>query len=382
MFAIPISPASGTINLNLSSPNNASLGTPATAVLSVTNYTAPTVQFASSTFNANQSDGAAVITVTLSNPYVLPVTVNFATSDGTDKAGLDYVPNSGTLIFSPGDTSQTFQVRIVPNPNSPVSGTVNLALSVPTVATLGSPATATLTIVNDYATQPNVHFPSGNFAAYQNGNFATITVVLSAPYNHPVSVGYGTANGTATAPLDYLPATGTLVFAPGQVNQSFQVIISPTSTPNRTINLTLSSPVNATLGNPSSAVLTILLGSPPPNPLVAFASSNFVVEDSEPDATIVVTLSAPSAQTITVNYATADGTGKATVNYTATNGTLTFPPNTLTQSFQVPIIFDSTPWTSKTVNLTLNTPVNATLGPQGTAVLTIIKCVPCPGYLP
>ncbi len=42
--------------------------------------------------------------------------------------------------------------------------------------------------------------------------------------------------------------------------------------------------------------------------------------------TFTVTLGAASAQVVTVNYATADGTALAGSDYTATSGTLTFAP--------------------------------------------------------
>jgi hypothetical protein len=60
------------------------------------------------------------------------------------------------------------------------------------------------------------------------------------------------------------------------------------------------------------------------------------------NATFPVTLSAVSSQSVTVNFATANGTATAPGDYTPVSGTLTFPPGTTTQSIVVPIHSDTT----------------------------------------
>ena len=45
-------------------------------------------------------------------PSDAPVTVNFATADGTAAAGEDYVAASGTLTFAPGETTKTITVVV------------------------------------------------------------------------------------------------------------------------------------------------------------------------------------------------------------------------------------------------------------------------------
>jgi hypothetical protein len=56
-----------------------------------------------------------VFTVSLSQPSTGVGSVNYATQDGSAVAGTDYVAASGTLIFNPGDTSQTFKVYTLPD---------------------------------------------------------------------------------------------------------------------------------------------------------------------------------------------------------------------------------------------------------------------------
>jgi sugar lactone lactonase YvrE len=80
---------------------------------------------------------------------------------------------------------------------------------------------------------------------------ATITVSLNSPSISPVSVDYATTNGTAMAGTDYMPTSGTLVFAPGVTAQTVNVPITTVATggPTKTFTLNLSAPVNATIAD-------------------------------------------------------------------------------------------------------------------------------------
>ncbi|MBI3343649.1 MAG: type I secretion C-terminal target domain-containing protein, partial [Gammaproteobacteria bacterium] len=61
----------------------------------------------------NEAAGTATFTVSLSNALAHPVTVDFATADGTATAGSDYAAQTGTLTFVPGVTSQTITIPIL-----------------------------------------------------------------------------------------------------------------------------------------------------------------------------------------------------------------------------------------------------------------------------
>ena len=57
-----------------------------------------------------------MFTVSLNRAYDQTVTVNFATADGYAwLAGVDYVANSGSLSFAPGETSKTVTVQVIGN---------------------------------------------------------------------------------------------------------------------------------------------------------------------------------------------------------------------------------------------------------------------------
>jgi hypothetical protein len=67
--------------------------------------------------DASQNEGnsgttAFVFTVSLSAAYDAPVTMNYSTSNGSAKSGEDYVAQSGTLTFAPGQTSKSIAILV------------------------------------------------------------------------------------------------------------------------------------------------------------------------------------------------------------------------------------------------------------------------------
>jgi hypothetical protein len=88
-------------------------------------------------------------------------------------------------------------------------------------------------------------------------------------------------------------------------------------------------------------------------------------------ATFTVTLSAPIWQQVTVNFATADGTAVAGLDYTATSGELTFAPGQTQQEITVSILADPALTGDETFFVDLSDPLNATLADSGSSTGTI-----------
>jgi N-acetylneuraminic acid mutarotase len=114
------------------------------------------VQFSSAAYSVNENGGSATITVTLSAPSPFTATVNFATSNGTAIAGSDYTAVSGTLTFTPGVTNQTFNVPIIDDSLFEDSETFLVGLTGASNATIGSPGSAQVTIVDNDPPPPLV----------------------------------------------------------------------------------------------------------------------------------------------------------------------------------------------------------------------------------
>ncbi|MCO5204676.1 MAG: family 16 glycosylhydrolase [Anaerolineae bacterium] len=103
---------------------------------------------------------------------------------------------------------------------------------------------------------------------------------------------------------------------------------------------------------------------------VAFASSEFNVMEGN-TATITAALTTFSAETVTVTYATSDGTAVAGSDYTATSGQLVFAPGVTEQAFTVETFDNDENDDARTVILTLSDAENAELGNPNPATLII-----------
>ncbi|MDB9537426.1 Calx-beta domain-containing protein, partial [Dolichospermum planctonicum CS-1226] len=138
-----------------------------------------------------------------------------------------------------------------------------------------------------------------------------------------------------------------------------------------TVALTLATGTGYTIGTTTAVIGTITNDDLLPN-LNLSANQTIVEGNTNPqNVRYTVTLSRTSTQTITVQYATANGTAIAGADYTSTSGTLTFNPGVTSQVINIPILNDSLNEANETFTLNLTTATNATPGAARTATTTI-----------
>src|SRR5262249_55469867 len=96
------------------------------------------------------------------------------------------------------------------------------------------------------------------------------------------------------------------------------------------------------------------------------------------NAVFTLTLSAPLTQGVTVQYATGDGTAKAsTGDYVAGSGQVSFAPGVVSQVVTVAVNGDSVNEANENFSVNLFSPVGVVLG-KGTGVATIVNDDPLP----
>jgi len=194
-----------------------------------------------------------------------------------------------------------------------------------------------------------------------NGS-AMITVTRIGDITGAGSVDYATSNGTAVAPQDYTAVAGTLNFTAGETFQTIPIpIVNDNITEGvETFNVTLSNAAGgASLGSPSTAELFLFDNDPPPTISISdvtIAEGNSGVTN----ANFVVSLSNPSASTITMNYATADGAATAGSDYQTKSGMLTFNPGEVSKIISVVVNVDILAEVNETFFVNLSNPTNAT----------------------
>ena len=350
-----------TFFVDLSNPTNATLADTQALGLILNDDGVPSVFIADATVaEGNSGTTNAVFNVRLSTSSAQVVTVGFSTADGTALAGSDYLATNGVLSFPAGSTNQTITVRVVGDlfnePNETffvnlTSSTNALISDGQGMGTINNDDPLPALFIDDVAV---VEGDAGTTAA-------TFNVRLSPASGRTVTVNFATADGTASAGSDYLPANGTLSFAPGTTTQTVVVAIlgDVLNEANESFTVNLSAPINATL---SDGQATGTINNDDPLPALSIGNVSVVEGDSgTTNANFTVSLSAVSGQTVTVDYATSDGTAIAGSDYTSTNGTLVFPPGTTVQTVSVVVRGDLLNEAAETFLVNLSNAVNATL---------------------
>jgi large repetitive protein len=177
------------------------------------------------------SEGSAMIDipVELFGSVDHPVTVDYATSEGTALAGKDYEATTGTLTFVPGQTTKSVSVPVLADRKTETNETLTLTISnVDGGAASGPPVTvvkpdATATILDN---DPKVKLGDVRVRAGNKGmGSANFMIKLSHASPDAVTIRFATANGSARARSDYKPVKTTITFLPGQKKQTTPVAI-------------------------------------------------------------------------------------------------------------------------------------------------------------
>jgi len=182
----------------------------------------------------------AEVRVSLDASSTQTVRVNYNTADGTALAGSDYEAASGKLTFAPGETSKTILVPVSGDRLGEPDETFVVTLHGAKNAKIAD-GTGVVTIADD---EPRLRISDAVATKGNSGTTLwTFTVSLSAAHDEAVTVNYATADGMAMpADNDYLTASGTLTFVPGETSRTItvEVLGDATGEPDETFFVNLS----------------------------------------------------------------------------------------------------------------------------------------------
>jgi len=352
-----------TFAFNLSNPVNATI-TRAQAIGTIIDNEGPpslVVLDASTAENTGPLSFSVVMTSSSGGTQ----TVNYSTVDGTAIAGTDYTSTSGTLTFTSGQTTKTVNVPITNDTLDEADETLSLVLSNSTIAVTDDTGLGTIT--NDDP-EPTISVADASVA--ENAGPLSFTISLSTASGQEVDVDYTTTDVTALAGSDYTTISGTAVIPAGQTSVQVDVPVTNDDTheSDEGLTLDLSSEYNASILD-GHAVGTITNDDALP---VASIGDTSVAEGNLglTPATFDITLAGASDSTVTVDWATADGTANALTDYVLASGTATFAPGVTSQQVSVDVVGDVLKESDETFTVVLSNPNGATID-KGTGTGTI-----------
>ena len=377
------SEADETFQFVLSDPTGAQLDD-STGVGTIENADEPEI----SVSDATADEGTRMFfTVSLDKAGTAVVSVDYATSDCSTPncatAGSDYAAVSGTLVFSPGETSKSVQVSIAADGISEADETFQLVLS--------NPANASLADAIGVGTITDVAAPRIRVSdlTVTEGGTLSFEVALDKAATWDVVVPFATKDGTATQPGDYTATANTVTIAVGDTTANVPVVTIDDALDENaeTMRLELSATSDGVLADPI-AVGTLFDNDGLPS--VALTATRVTGEEADSNdnagsVSFTVQLSEVSGRAVTVDYATDDITAisnatcsgpnppnPCVADYTDTDGTLTIAAGTTSGQVTVPLLNDTEDESAEAFRFTLSNPSNATLGSPATAQAVII----------
>ncbi len=332
----------------------------------------PTVSVVATDTSATEAGlTTGTYTFTRTGDTAAALTVNYAVT-GTATADSDYVA-LGTSVTLPAGASTTTQTLTPLDDALPESDeTVILTLASGTGYTLGSPASATVTILSDDLATPTVSVAATDTSATEAGlTTGTYTFTRTGDTAAALTVNYA-VTGTATADSDYV-ALGTSVTLPAGASTTTQTLTPlddalPES--DETVILTLASGTGYTLGSPASATVTILSDDLATPTVSVAATDNTATEAGLTTGRYTFTRTGDTAADLTVNYRVT-GTATAGSDYVALGTSVVIPAGKTRVTKTLTPKQDNLQELPETVILTLKQSPNYAVGTPARATVTI-----------
>ena len=303
-------------------------------------------------------------------------TVDYRTEDITATAGADYVSTSGTLTFTPADGDLVVPVTIKDDDIRDNGETFRLVLSNPSsgVTLHRTAATAIGTILNHDSEGLTATFPASAYASKSHKGPTDRPQVVVAFNSSVASI----STTTPSVVVNGASITSVQAHTEDGLQNAQIFFLEPDG--NDDITFTLVANVACASGGICSGTGTPITQVPSahtiPAKQTAMASQLSVADaaaSEEDDSTIdfVVTLSPASEESVTVDYATANGSASTGDDYTAASGSLTFNAGETSKTIQVSIIDDTVVDDNETLTVTLSNASGAEISDgQATGAIT------------
>ena len=296
--------------------------------------------------SGSEADRELVFTVSISRAAGEEVTVDYATSDGTARAGSDYTLARGTLTFSANSTvANTVSVPVIHDTaDEAEEETFTLTLSNARGASLagaGSTLAVTGTIVDDDDPEVEVSFAKASYDVAE-GSSVTVIVRLSKDPERTVEVPISAMNQGGASGSDYSGVPDSVTFTPDDTSDTFtlRAVNDDLDDDNESLLLGFDTPLpdGVSTASPDQATVSIV-DDDDPEVEVSFAKASYDVAEGS-SVTVIVRLSKDPERTVEVPISAMNQGGASGSDYSGVPDSVTFTPDDTSDTFTLRAVND------------------------------------------
>ncbi|OVE76727.1 hypothetical protein BVX98_04885, partial [bacterium F11] len=308
------------------------------------------LKFSTGTYDTTEDAGLVSITIERTGNPQGQIQLDYETRSGSAHDFSDFIPQSGTLIWTDGDTSsQTFTISLLndENPEPTELFYIDLKDLFGGVQIEGA-STAEVMVVDD--DNRYLEFSTGTYYTTEDAGLVSITVERTGNPQGQIQVDYETRSGSAHDFSDFIPQSGTLIWTDGDISsQTFTISLlnDENQEPNEWFRIDLKNPFGGVqIKAPSTAFVWI---QDDDNRFVRFSTPSYHTNESSGIVSITVERSGNPQGQIQVDYVTRSASAHEFSDFIPQSGTLIWPDgDTSTQTFPISLlndnIIESTEW--------------------------------------
>lgn len=335
------------------------------------------LEIESATYYVNENAGSLSLNIIRTGGDFGEVSVDFSSSDSTAIADEDYESTLQSLTFADGEIVKTVTVNTTDDSVYEGDETFNVTLSSVVGSELGNQSTSTVTIVEDdeVPLAGVIQFSGASYSVDENAGSVLLTITRTNGSSGDVSVELTTQDGTASSNEKYQTFIDVLTFLDGETSQTVSIEIYDDAVyqGNETFNVVLFNLVgDASLGNPSTATVTIVEDEPVPVAgVLQFSGDSYSVNEGDSSVTITVQRTDGSYGDVSVDYSIVDGSAVNGNDYLSIDATLYFADGEMSQTIVIDVMDDNVDENTETLTVALTNPINITSGSIQSATVSI-----------
>ena len=332
-----------------------------------------TASFEQATYTVDEGSSVTV-TVELSEDPKRSVTVPLTAANQGGAGSSDYSGVPQSVTFASGETEKTFTFTAAADDVDDDGESVLLGFgTLPTAVSEGSPAQATVSIVDDPADVPSVtvSFGASDYSV-DEGSSVTVTVELSQAPERQVVVPITTTGQAGAGPSDYSVAPTSVTFAPGDTEQTFTLAATADTDDDDNESVLLSFgtlPTGVAEGSPAQATVTI---TDVPSVTASFEQATYTVDEGS-SVTVTVELSQAPERTVVVPITATGQAGAGSSDYSVAPTSVTFASGDTEKTLTFTATADTVDDDNESVLLSFGTlPTGVSEGSPAQATVSIV----------